>query len=215
MVLGGREHLFAAAADSWNHMTTPSSTEMLQALGSPAALYASLGETPEILTTVLDLEAEESGPNECIIRTRFKPGYEVFEEFCSYQAGLHSIVPRLFGYPPAEVVEEECACRGAPACVMRARWEAIDEPTRRAEYFEVRTQVLQARLEELQRTVADLVSIEHLEDALSGILDSAARVVERAGVRPGNRHAAVGVAPCLCPRCRPGRGGAHRRRHLA
>jgi len=176
-VLGGRQHLFAAAADSWNHMTTPSSTEMLQALGSPAALYASLGETPEILTTVLDLEAEESGPNECIIRTRFKDGYEVFEEFCSYQAGLHSIVPRLFGYPPAEVVEEECACRGAPACVMRARWEAIDEPTRRAEYFEVRTQVLEARLEELQRTVADLVSIEDLEDALSGILDSAARVV--------------------------------------
>jgi len=176
-VMGGREHLFAAAAESWRLMSTPSSTEMLQALGSPGALYTNLGQTPEILTTVIDLEVVESGPTGSIIRTRFKDGYEAFPEFCSFQAGLHSLVPRLFGYPPAEVVEEACQCRGARACCLRVSWEAIDEPTRRAEYFEIRNQLLEARLGELQRTVADLVSTDDLEGVLSGILASAARVV--------------------------------------
>ncbi|HLI74509.1 MAG TPA: EAL domain-containing protein [Acidimicrobiales bacterium] len=176
-VMGGREHLFAASAEALTSMSMPSATEMLQALGSPAALYANLGQTPEIITTVVDLDVVDSGPTETTISTRFKVGFEPFADFCSFQAGLHSLVPRLFGYPPAEVVEEECQCRGAPSCVFRASWEAIDEPTRRAEYYEFRAQLLESRLAELHRTVADLVSIDDLEGVLSGILGSAARVV--------------------------------------
>ena len=176
-VMGGRDHLFAAAAESWTLMTTPSATEMLQALGSPVALYASLGQTPEILTTVVDLEVVESGPTEVVIRTRFKDGFEPVPEFCSFQGGLHSLVPRLFGYPPAEVIEERCQCQGDRFCRLRVTWQAIDEPTRRADYYELRTTILEGRLGELQRTVADLVAVDDLEGVLCGILASAARVV--------------------------------------
>jgi len=93
-VMGGREHLFAASAEAFGLMSMPSATEMLQALGSPSALYANLGQTPEIITTVIDLDVVDSGPTEATIRTRFKDGFEPFIEFCSFQAGLHSLVPR-------------------------------------------------------------------------------------------------------------------------
>ena len=176
-VMGGREHLFSASAAAWRLMSTPSSTEMLQALGSPSALYASLGQTPEIITTVVELDVVESGPTATTIRTRFKGSFEPFPEFCSFQAGLHSLVPRLFGYPPAEVTEEQCECRGDPSCVFRASWEPVDELTRRAELVEFRAQLLESRLAELQRTVADLVSLDDLEGVLTGVLASAARVV--------------------------------------
>ena len=55
-------------------------------------------------------------------------------------------------------------------------------PAMRADYFEVHSKVLEARLEQLQAMVTDLASNERYEDVLQGIVASSVRAVGAAGV---------------------------------
>jgi diguanylate cyclase (GGDEF)-like protein len=176
--LGGVDQLRAIGLHSFEAMAIPDYAEMLQALGSPAALYASLPMTTDAIYPIVAVQSEEVGPTEWLIRYRLTGGHEPFKAFCRYAAGVLGVTPRLFGFPPAEVVEEGCACEDGPECVFRIRWEPIEEPVRRAEYWETRSVVLEARLEALHRTVADLVSGGDLEHVLSRIVSSAARAVQ-------------------------------------
>jgi hypothetical protein len=146
---------------------------MLQALGSPSSLYADIGPAAASLSPVITLIGEEQGPTEWLMVQQFRYGLEPFREYCKYSIGLLSVTPRLFGYPPALVIEEECQCFGAPACRFRVTWQPTDESTRRAEQLEVQVQVLQGSLEALQVTVGDLVSGEDLEEVLARIITSA------------------------------------------
>jgi len=176
--LGGVEALTAIGLHSFEAMAIPDYAEMLQALGSPAALYAELPTATAAIYPIVEVFSEEQGPTEWVIRYRLRERREPFKAFCSYVQGVLGVTPRLFGFPPAEMVEEECACDGAPMCVFRLRWDPIEEPVRRAEYWETRSVVLEARLEALQRTVADLVSGDELGSVLSRIVSSAARAVQ-------------------------------------
>jgi diguanylate cyclase (GGDEF)-like protein len=156
-------------------------TEMLQSLGSPATLYADMSRTTRVLAPIVEVESEEVGPTEWILRHRLDDGFEPFEEFCAFSAGLNALSPVIFGYPPADVVEEHCQCRGAPWCSFRVRWEALDEPTRRSEYYATRAQLLESRLESLHETLGELVSKGDLDALLSHIVSSAARAVRAPG----------------------------------
>ena len=176
-LIGGPEKLFAAGASAWDTLSTPEITGTLQSLGSPGALYADISLAAAALSTVIVADSNEVGTNEWILGSRFRPGFAPFPEFCSFAAGLFSITPRMFGFPAAEVVEFECQRDGAPACRYRVRWQDNEEVVRRAEYYETRAQILEARIEALQRTVDDLVSGERLEEVLSRIVASAARAV--------------------------------------
>ena len=155
----------------------PSFTHMLQTQGSPAALLANCRQASASMHNVADVRSEEVGPNEWLIHQRFHDGFEPFEEYCSFSAGLFALTPRLFGFPAGQVVEEECQRLGAPACVYRVRWDDQDSPRRRADFAEIRSELLEARLEAFQRTVADLVSSGTLEEILRRIVVAAAQAV--------------------------------------
>jgi diguanylate cyclase (GGDEF)-like protein len=177
----GEEGLAAIGLDAFADVSAPDATAMLQALGSPSALYADIGPAAASLAPVVALSAEEQSSNEWLIRQHFKYGLEPFRQWCQYSIGVLGVTPRLFGYPPALVVEEECQCAGAPECRFRVTWQPTDEPTRRADQLEVQVQVLQASLEALQVTVGDLVSGEDLDNVLGRIITSAARAVRAPG----------------------------------
>ena len=140
-------------------------------------MYADISLSAAALSTVIVADSNEVGTNEWILGSRFKPGFAPFPEFCWFTEGLFSITPKIFGFPSAEVVEFECQRDGAPACRYRVRWQDNEEVVRRAEYYQTRAQILEARIEALQRTVDDLVSGERLEEVLSRIVASAARAV--------------------------------------
>ncbi|HWW52746.1 MAG TPA: diguanylate cyclase, partial [Acidimicrobiales bacterium] len=173
----GKEELVAIGLDAFADVPVPESTAILQALGSPSALYGDIGPAAASLTPVVTIASEERGPNEWLISQSFKDGHQPFPEYCLYSAGLLSVTTRLFGYPPALVVEEECQCLGAPVCRFRVTWQPTDELTRRAEHLELQVQVLQGSLKTLQTTVRDLVSGENTEEVLTRIINSAARAV--------------------------------------
>jgi diguanylate cyclase (GGDEF)-like protein len=178
VALGGVEVLTAIGLHSFEALAIPDYAEMLQALGSPAALYAELSTATDAIYPIVEVSSEEATATEWIVRCRLRDGREPFKAFCWYVRGLLGVTPRLFGFPAAEIVEDECACSGAAACVFHIRWEPIEEPLRRAEYWETRSVVLEARLDALQRTVADLVSGDELPGVLSRIVSSAARAVQ-------------------------------------
>ena len=152
----------------------------IQAFGSPAAiLAANTGTNP--LVPIRRYETAEAGPNEWTIREWFVEGFEPFPEFCGFVAQQYAMVPLFFGLPEGEVIEEECQCRGDRACLFRMRWAEIDEVTTRAEYFEVRAQQLESRLEQLQDMITDLASNERYEDVLQGIVASTMATVIASG----------------------------------
>jgi diguanylate cyclase (GGDEF)-like protein len=170
-------------------VSDPDATAMLQAFGSPSALYADIGPAASGLAPVVSISGEEVGPNEWLMAQRFKFGFKAFREYCWYSSGILSASPRLFGYPPAVVIEEACQCLGAPECRFRVTWHATDERTRRADLLELQVQLLQSSLEALQATVANLVSGEALEEVLGRIITSASRAVHAPGfvlaIEPG------------------------------
>jgi len=146
--------------------------ESLQALGSPGAVLAT-GDGTNPLVPIRRYEIKEIGPNEWTIGEWFIDGFAAYPEFCDFTARQYAMIPVFFGFPPAEVVEEECQCRGDAACLFRFRWEEVDEKTSRIDYLEMQNQLLKARLEQLQRMVTDLASNERSEDILQDIVHSA------------------------------------------
>ncbi|HLY36041.1 MAG TPA: EAL domain-containing protein, partial [Candidatus Limnocylindria bacterium] len=177
-VLGGQRRLADVGLGAWDFgpKSNPEWLEMLQALGSPGVVLAN-SDAYEGMWPLLRVEAEEIGPTEWVMRQSFKEGFEPFKEFCWFFSGLHAVTPKMFGFPTGDVVEEQCQCDGAPACLFRIRWEAIDEPLRQAEESKRRVQMLEGRLEALQRTVGDIVAGEELGVVLTRITASAARAV--------------------------------------
>src|SRR6185295_11028647 len=101
--------------------------------------------------------------------------HEPFREHCAWSAGLFTSIPGMFGLP-ATVAEESCACDGAPHCTLRIKWHAADADATIAS-LQQQNQLLLARLEGLQETVAQLVSSDDLEVVLGRIIDSAARTI--------------------------------------
>lgn len=179
VVMGGPRSLAPIGRDA-NTLSdsTPEVLESIRALGSPAALYAATAEGGNGgLIGVGTSEGWELGPHEWMLSQQFFAGFEAFPEYCSLLSGLLSMLPRLFGYPPAEVVEEQCQVDGAAACLFHVRWDETDDAGRRADYFEHMVQGLEMRLDALRRTVADIVSAESIDSVLTRLVATVAHTV--------------------------------------
>lgn len=159
-------------------------TQMLQSFGSPSNLLKSLfaagaGERTSFgLSTIMGFTGKELAPGEWELTHRFLDGFPPFREWCAFSIGLHGMQPLLFGLPPGEVVEERCGCDGAPECTFRLRWETTADVTHQKNFFEMRSSLLQMRLDTLQRTVMDMISAPTPEEGLRRVLEAAARSVK-------------------------------------
>jgi diguanylate cyclase (GGDEF)-like protein len=151
----------------------------LQDLGSPGALLQIVvdSDTAFGVSTIRETEGEEIHAGEWMIRERFEDGFEPFREFCAFTAGLLAILPRLFGLPLGEVVEEQCSCDGAPTCTFRVNWQTQSDVLQEKNYFETRSRLLEARLDTLQHTVSDLVSAPNPDEGMSRVLSAIARAM--------------------------------------
>ena len=137
---------------------------------SPGTLLAS-GSDGNPLVPIRRYEKSEVAPNEWTIKEWFVDGYAPYPEFCDFAALQYALIPILFELPPGEVVEEECQFRGDAACLFRFRWEQLDGDASKADFFRVRSQMLEARLEQIQDMITDLASNDCYEDVLQGFVD--------------------------------------------
>ena len=153
--------------------------EIMQAFDSPGALLRA-GEGTNPMVPMRRYEATELSPNEWLMREWFIEGYAPYPEFCSFVAGLYAGIPMYFGLPAAEVIEEECQCRGDRTCLFRVRWEDHGA-TSKGPQHDVHTKLLEARFDQLKQMITDLASSERYEDVLQGIVGSTMRAVIAGG----------------------------------
>jgi diguanylate cyclase (GGDEF)-like protein len=172
-------HQFGKRANLVEILTVVVHTELsgtIQALGSPGVILANTTGT-NAMVPIRRYQSTEVAPNEWTVREHFVEGFAPYPEYCEFSAGQYALLPLFFGLPQADVVEETCQCRGDDNCLFRIRWDEVDPAQSRVEYLEMRTQVLEARLEQLQGMVTDLASNERYEDVLQGIVASSMRSV--------------------------------------
>lgn len=181
-VVGDEALRNAALASRLHDESRVEMTQMLQDFGSPANLLRSMfasesGTTSFGLSTIMEYGGTEVAAGEWELTQRFSGGFPPFREFCTFSLSLHALQPMLFGLPPGQVDEVSCACDGALQCTFRLRWETTADVTHQKNFFEMRSSLLQVRLETLQRTVVDLVSAPDPEEGLRRVLEAAARSV--------------------------------------
>ena len=176
VALGGTERLTEIGRDAAVAAgSMPGTTDAMQQLGSPSALFAQMAEGQNGIITILDVDMVERGPTEWEIRSRFKEGFEPFRAFCTFTLGLNRLAPTLFGFSEIDVIDDTCQCRGDEWCSAIVRWHSSDDAARELAYLETRLQLSEMRLEEFQRTVAELVSADDLDTVLTRVVRAAAR----------------------------------------
>jgi diguanylate cyclase (GGDEF)-like protein len=174
---GGPEVLTAVGRCVFKSIQRPERMELFQTLGSPAAVYEALPTFIELYGPAFSMKTEMIGPDECRIQIQMRQPNEPFPEVCAFGLGLASTLPQLFGFSMAEIDHEACECDGAECCSAVLRWSAVDATKVDEGRAEMRIRLLEARLDELQRTVADLGSGDGLEPVLSRVMAGAMRAL--------------------------------------
>jgi diguanylate cyclase (GGDEF)-like protein len=175
---GGPEALEVVGRCAFNSIRRPERMEIFQALGSPAAVYEALPDFIDAYGPSFRLKTEMKGSYECRIEMRMREPNEPFPEMCVFGLSLASTVPQLFGFSVAEIIHESCQCDGAPCCSALLRWDPVDLEVANQSRAEMRVRLLEARLDELQRTLADLGSGDGLRPVLTRVMAGAMRAVQ-------------------------------------
>ncbi len=175
---GGPDALSDVGRCVFNIIRRPELLEFLQVLGSPAAVYAALPNFLELYAPAFTMSTEQLGPNECRVELRMVGTEQAFPELCAFGFGMASTLPQLFGFSVAHISKESCQCDGDPCCSARFRWDAAEGREAEARRAEMKIRLLEARLAELQSTVAELGSGDGLQHVLSRVMAGATRAVE-------------------------------------
>jgi diguanylate cyclase (GGDEF)-like protein len=154
---------------------------LLRALGSPEQLLRNAARANSRFSTNSTVEALEIGNGHAVVSYRLHDGYVPDLLDCQYTQGVFSLVPEVFGLPPATVQHDECQVLGAPACLYRLSWRPRHRWGRRvrAEHTHLRDQLdaITQRFHELQSVSADLVSTEDVSTVLARIAAKASHAV--------------------------------------
>jgi diguanylate cyclase (GGDEF)-like protein len=153
--------------------------EIMQAFDSPGAMLSAGENNP--MMPMRRYQTTELASNEWLMREWFIDGFAPYPEFCSFVAGLYAGIPMYFGLPRAEVIEEECQCRGDRACLFRVRWTEDGQRAAEGEHRDVHSKLHEARFDQLKQMITDLASNERYEDVLQGIVISTMHAVIAGG----------------------------------
>jgi diguanylate cyclase (GGDEF)-like protein len=175
---GGAETLGEIGRCVFNAIRRPELLELLQVLGSPAAVYEALPNFLDLYAPAFKMSTEQLGPNECRMQIRMLAPNEPCRELCAFGLGMASTLPQLFGFSVAEISHESCESDGDPCCSARFRWDAAEGREAEARRADMKIRLLEARLAELQSTVAELGSGDGLQHVLTRVIAGATRAVE-------------------------------------
>jgi diguanylate cyclase (GGDEF)-like protein len=175
---GGPETLTEVGRCVFDTIRRPELLELLQVMGSPAAVYAALPNFLDLYAPAFTMATEQLGPNECRVQMQMRPPNAPFRELCAFGLGLASTLPELFGFSVADIEHETCECDGDPCCSARFHWDAAEGREAEARRADMKIRLLEARLAELQSTVAELGSGDGLQHVLTRVMTGATRAVE-------------------------------------
>jgi diguanylate cyclase (GGDEF)-like protein len=179
-VLGDPAAMFQVGATALTSGLPPSVVLLLRAMGSPRQVFRRLPSAVPKFTTTSTMEVVESGSTHATMSYRLHAGYLHSPLDCQYAQGLLTIVPTVFGLPPARIVHDECESDGHPACIYHLTWDRRARlPWRRGRRADAAVELtaLRGQLRGLQSAAADLVGSKDLDEVLRGIVTRAAQAV--------------------------------------
>ncbi len=150
---------------------------LIGALGSPERVLRSVARANVKFSTSATMRCLESSPDGGTVAYRLHEPHQPSLHDCLYTQGVLSQTSAVYGLPPAEVLHPACQVDGAAECVYVVRWSrwrrwSTAVRRRRAEMLDTS---LRNRTGDLERTVAELVSADDIDESL-------ARIAHRAGV---------------------------------
>jgi diguanylate cyclase (GGDEF)-like protein len=172
-MLGGAEHL-ADVSESDVTSSMPEIAGMVQAFGSPAALFASMPDGESALARILQGRTEELGPAEYRLHVGLVDGYEPFPELCTHLGAVCTASIRLFGLR-ATCVEEQCQRKGDELCSFRLAWDETADLESQLHFARADADVVRKRLELFQQSIGDIVSSDDLDSVLRRVVRVGAR----------------------------------------
>ncbi len=152
---------------------------MMRSLGGPVLVFELAPVFASKQTTITVGECLEAREGFALISHRKVPPHPADPIWCKYAAGVYGSIPQLFGFPPAEVDEPECAVRGGDRCVFRIQWDPDPEVDLELENTHLRGQIesLTDRFEALESLATELASIDDVDSLLETITNRAAVAV--------------------------------------
>ena len=127
------------------------------------------------------MHAEELGKEHAVITYRLHEGKRPHPGDCQLNIGLMRTIGPIFGMPPLDIEHPDCQVLGAPECRYVVRWtdkrRMRRAGARRERALAHQIDALEAQIELLQSTTADLVSSDNVDDVLSRIVTRAGRAV--------------------------------------
>lgn len=154
---------------------------LLRALGSPESVYRSIPRTSAKIATVATSRCLEADERSARVAVRLGHGHAPDGAYRDFTMGLLAVVPCLFGLPAASATLHVAGSGGEWTVALQ--WPSRQRRGRRA--LRLRAELerrekaeLADRLQTLQRTVADLVSPDGIEEVLARIAARSAFAVQ-------------------------------------
>ena len=147
---------------------------MVQAFGSPAALFAAMPDGESALARILHGRAEEVGPADWRLHVALIDDLEPYPELCIHLGAVCAASVRLFGLQ-ATCVEERCQRLGDDECSFRLRWDESADLGGQLQFARAELDVLRRRLELFQQSIGDIVSSDDLDSVLRRVVRIGAR----------------------------------------
>ncbi len=149
---------------------------LVKALGSPQRVLRSIARANSRFSTSATMRAIEVSSQGGLVAYRLHDAHQPSRHDCAYNRGLLSQVTVIFDRPPAHILHPSCQVQGAPECVYEVRWSRWRPSWRRTRTASVEdTGLLEARIGDLESTVAEIIAVDDLDTVL-------ANIVERAGL---------------------------------
>ncbi|WP_116450779.1 diguanylate cyclase domain-containing protein [Blastococcus litoris] len=179
-VVGDPELMYKVGAYALQSGLAHSIVILLRAMGTPRQVIKQLPRAVAKFSTTSTMQIVDTTATSATIRYTLHPGFRHSRLDCIYAQGLFSVVPEVFGLPPARIEHDECESDGHDACVYRVTWDRRRRLGRRrkdAEAVSPELFALRGQLRILQTASTELVGSDDVDTALQRIVARAAEAV--------------------------------------
>ncbi len=124
----------------------------LKIFSSPRITLRRINQLNTKLNSTKIVELIYDSPGRAVIRWHWRENVAASKDLCSYNKGIYSAIPTLWGRQAAKVVESGCSFEGAPYCEITLTWAmALSKFRNRFSSMFTRKSTLYTALEEIDK----------------------------------------------------------------
>ncbi len=124
---------------------------LLRALATPRSAVTRIKNLNYKFNRTKDLDLVQKGKDRAQVRLYWYRELPLNKDFCSFNKGIYSAVPTIWGLTPAQVEETRCQFQGDQCCEFQVRWKNPSLWQRLALIFSSQRGLLSDTIQEMER----------------------------------------------------------------